>query len=209
MDFTKALALRVEYSGVEGSVRCFDDYVCLNDLAAYYPNKRLDNWLANNETKALIQAVEAEFIIPGKGGIITKRGKGGGTYAHHLIALDFAAWLSAEYRLRVYKAYVEGTQHKKDWTLSRELAARNYKLLCQAVKGAHIEPKAYHYSNEALMINEIVFGVREGKVRDTASEAKLDEVAQAEQHNATMIMLGMGYEDRKNNLKGLMYKRIE
>jgi hypothetical protein len=55
--------------------------------------------------------------------------------------------------------------------------------------------------NEALMLNEIVFGVREGKVRDTATEAQLDKISELEQHNATMIMLNMDYQERKSKLK--------
>lgn len=36
-------------------------------------------------------------------GIYSKRGRGGGTYAHILIALHFANWLSAKFYLKVYQ----------------------------------------------------------------------------------------------------------
>ncbi len=206
MELKRALELRAEYNGISGLVKCDGDYICLNDLAEYFPNKRLDHWLENRQTIELIAAVE-KSIIPGKAGIIAKRGKGGGTFAHNLIALDFAAWLSVEFKLKVYMEYTNGTQHKQDWNIQRIMAANNFKLMTRAISDAHEDPKPYHYSNEALMINEIAFGVREGSARDTATEEQLNDVSWLEWHNGAYIGLGMDYQERKAKLTEMFAKR--
>ena len=199
MELKRALELHEEYNGVAGVIKCDGDYICLNDLLTYFPGKRIDHWKENDQTRDLIQAVE-EKIIPGKAGIITKRGKGGGTFAHHLIALDFAAWLSVEFKLKIYMAYISGTQTKKDWNIIRELAAFNYKMMAVSVKGAHDEPRPYHFSNEALMLNKIVFGKHEAIDRNTLDESDLKLLTEIESKNAAYIDLGLTFQERKERL---------
>lgn len=206
MELKRALAIREEYNGIAGAVKCDGDYICLNDLNVYFPNKHIDDWKRTAQTQELILNIE-KFIIPGKCGIIGKRGKGGGTYAHHLIALDFAAWLSVEFKLKIYLAYTNGTQKKQDWNIKRILAANNYRLMCDAIKGDHEPAKPYHFSNEALMLNEIVFHSREATARDGASEELLDDIAELEADNSTMIKLGMDYQARKAKLTELYAKK--
>jgi len=206
MELKRALALHTEYNGIEGLVKCDGEYICLNDLNEYFPNKYIDDWRRTAQTKELIDMVE-KTIIPGKCGIIAKRGKGGGTFAHNLIALDFAAWLSVEFKLKVYMEYTNGTQHKQDWNIQRIMAANNFKLMTRAISDAHEDPKPYHYSNEALMINEIAFGVREGSARDSATEEQLNDVSWLEGHNGAYIDLGMDYQERKAKLTEMFAKR--
>ena len=70
MELKRALELRTEYAGSAGVIRVdSQDYVCLNEMAAFFPNKRLDHWLANDTTKDFISLIE-KTIIPGKSGII-------------------------------------------------------------------------------------------------------------------------------------------
>lgn len=52
------------------------------------------NWLASAEAKNFI-----EVLNPGNSGIITKRGKNGGTYAHWQIAMAYAKYLSPEFHM--------------------------------------------------------------------------------------------------------------
>jgi hypothetical protein len=208
MDLKKALELKTEFYGSNGVVRVDkDEYICINDLQSFFPEKRIDVWLRSDKTKEFIDIVEKN-IIPLKGGIITKRGKGGGTYAHHLIAFDFAMWLSPEFKLKVYTEYINGTQHKKDWNIKRIHAAFNYKIMTESIKNDHDKPMHFHFSNEALMINEIVFGVREGNIRDTASEEKLDQIACLEGANSTLIDIGLEYAERKEKLKEIFTKKF-
>lgn len=207
MELKRALELRQEYNGIAGVIKCDGDYICLNDLLAYFPSKRIQHWQDNAQTKELIEQVE-KTIIAGKSAIISKRGKGGGTFAHHLIAMDFAAWLSVEFKLKIYMAYISGTQTKKDWNIIRELAAFNYKMLSVSVLNAHEDPKPYHFSNEALMINEIVFGAHKAVDRDKLSDADLKKLTEIEAKNAAYIDLGIGYQERKERLMKMYQRKI-
>lgn len=207
MELKRALELRQEYNGIAGVIKCDGDYICLNDLLSYFPGRRMDVWLKTDQTTELIAEVE-KMLIPPKSGIITKRGKGGGTFAHHLIAMDFAAWLSVEFKLKIYMAYISGTQTKKDWNIIRELAAFNYKMLSVSVLNAHEEPKPYHFSNEALMINEIAFGAHKAIDRDKLSDADLKKLTEIEAKNAAYIDLGLGYQERKDRLMKMYQRKI-
>jgi hypothetical protein len=210
MELKKALEIQVQHFGRDGSIRVDENgYICLNDLNEYFPNKRLDNWLRLDSSKELIEAVTATLntseVRELESSVLAKRGRHkSGTYAHEVVAMDFAAWLSVEFRIALYRSYIDGTQRKNDWNIKRILAANNYKLMCEAIKDAHEPAKGYHYSNEARMLNVIVFGVSEPGIRDGATEAQLDALAWLEGRNGAMIDLGMEYDTRKEKLY-LMY----
>ena len=60
-------------------------------------------------------------------GIVTKAGRYGGTYAHSDIALEFASWISAEFKLYIMKDYQrlkkdENSRLSLNWNLNREIA---------------------------------------------------------------------------------------
>lgn len=202
MELKRALAIRTEMAGHEGLIRVdAENYICLNEMNAFFPDRRLDVWMKTGPTQEFISIVERQLKLPPGSGIISRRGRNGGTWAHHLIAFEFAMWLSPEFKLKVYQEYTQGTQRKQDWNIKRILAANHYKVMTEAVKNAHDPAKHYHYSNEALMINEIIFGVRDGDIRDTATEEQLDRVSDLEMHNSTLIKIGMDYATRKKTLE--------
>ena len=204
MELKRALELHTEYNGIAGIVKCDGDYICLNDLNEYFPNKRIDNWMRLDSVKELIEHLSKSLTIEV---IKTKRGKYGGTFAHNIIALDFAAWLSVEFKVKVYTEYMNGTQRKENWNIQRIMAANNYRLMTRSITDAHEKPMPYHYSNEALMLNEIVFGIRDGNVRDTATEKQLDDIAWLEGRNGAYIDLEMDYQTRKERLAIMFAKR--
>lgn len=202
MELKRALELRTEYAGSAGVIRVdSQDYVCLNEMLAFFPSKRLDDWQRNESTKEFVALIE-KTIIPGKSGIIAKRGKGGGTWAHQLIAFELAMWLSPEFKLKVYLEYTKGTQRKENWNIKRIMAANNYKLMCDAIKKDHEEPKPYHFSNEARMINTIAFGIPDFD-RGTATEEQLDRISWLESRNGAYMELAMDYQTRKEKLAEL------
>lgn len=50
----------------------------------------------------------SKFIkITNSKGLISKSGRGGGTYAHHEIALEFCTWLSPEFKVYFYKEWIK------------------------------------------------------------------------------------------------------
>lgn len=205
MKLQKAFEMRVNYLGINETIRVNEDgYICLTDLNKYYPTKRIRDWEGLKATKEFMLTVE-EFLNSedSRSLDLIKKQRGrydGGTYAHELIAFEFATWLSPEFKLKVFLDYQNGTQRKENWNIKRILASFNYKLMSKAVELDHEDPKHYHYSNEAKMINKIVFGKHEKDIRDTATEKELDLIAKLEGHNATLIGIGLGYQDRKVKL---------
>lgn len=102
-------------------------------------------------------------------GLIQKAGRGGGTYAHSDIALNFCYWLSPEFqiyfikefqRLKEREALGMGTQ----WTVRREITRANYPLVTRAVRDNLIPQKLARssrgrvYTSEADILNMAVFG---------------------------------------------------
>lgn len=66
-------------------------------------------------------------------GIRVKRGRYGGTFAHVDLAMDFAAWISPEFRLYVFQEYRrlkadETSRLNLEWQKDRLFASLNYRL---------------------------------------------------------------------------------
>jgi len=205
MKLTDALTLRMSFNDLKGEIRIDENgYICLNDLAAYFPHKRLDHWKDNKTTIEFIETVNEFLNTPNSGdlkSLVSKRGKYvGGTYAHELVAMEFCTWLSPEFKLKVYLEYISGKQQKKGWNVKRILAAYNYKIMTKSIEDSHEDPKHYHYSNEAKMLNVIVFGKSEKGIRDSASESELDDIAWLEGKNSAYIDIEMDYQERKTIL---------
>lgn len=208
MELKKALDLAVSYYNRDGVIRVDSEgRICLNDLVQFFPTKEIGNWLKNEGTVEYIAMRSSK--LGGIPPIYRKVGKRGGTYAEKNTAMKFCMWLSPEFEDQVIEAYENGTQRKENWNIKRIMAANNYKILCAAIKDAHDPAKGYHYSNEALMMNEIVFGVRDGEVRETASEEQLDKIAWLEQHNAAYIDAKMEYQVRKELLEKLYKEKYQ
>ena len=100
-------------------------------------------------------------------GIISKSGNNGGTYARSDIALEFASWLSPEFKLYVIQEFErlkrnEAYQHQVDWSANRMLAKANYRIHTDSIK-QNIVPKLtekqkkYVYAEEADVLNVALF----------------------------------------------------
>lgn len=214
MKLQRAFEMSVEYLGKSDPIRVDKEKrISLTDMVKFFPKKRLDVWLKTKPTKEFIKIVDKDLNTTSGcslKSLVTKRGKyEGGTYAHEYIAMEFAMWLSPEFKLNVIKAYQDGTQKKENWNIKRILAANNYRIMTLAVEQDHEDPKSYHYSNEARMLNNIVFGKSEKSIRDTATEYELDLIANLEGHNSTLIFLGMDYQERKEKLKEIHFKETK
>ena len=185
-------------------------YICLNDLAKFYPGKRLDHWLNNSSTKEFIKILDNFINYPGsrvvyEKSLKRKMGRNGGTYAHKLLAQKFAMWISPEFELEVIRAYESGTQRKKDWNIKRILAANNFKLLCETIdkSGENERMHGHGYSTFAKMINKIIFGksTKGEDVRAGATEKNLEMISYLEGHARTYLMDGMEYKELKKKLE--------
>jgi hypothetical protein len=113
-------SLTIHYQGLSKEVNLEnEDYICLNDLLEFFPNRRIDVWMKLKTTQEFVDVVEKQLneVIPPIGGITQKaiyvvkgnysNNQKQGTYAHELVALEFLAWLSPEFKVLVFKQWNE------------------------------------------------------------------------------------------------------
>ena len=96
-------------------------------------------------------------------GMISKSGNNGGTYARSDIALEFASWLSPEFKLYVIQEFQrlkknEAYQNKIDWHANRVLAKVSYVVHTDAIKSIIVptlteKQKKFVYAEEADVLN--------------------------------------------------------
>ena len=101
-------------------------------------------------------------------GMISKSGRGGGTYAHTDIAFEFASWISPEFKLYVMDyqrlKQIEAEHLETGWNTKRELSRINYHIHTDAIKEFLITPEltkkeqSYTYASEADILNIALFG---------------------------------------------------
>ncbi|KXB69502.1 KilA-N domain-containing protein [Peptoniphilus sp. DNF00840] len=162
-------------------------------------------------------------------GIISKSGRGGGTYAHYDIAMEFASWISPEFKLYIIQDYKrlkedENSKLSLTWNLHREISKINYKIHTDAIK-EHLlkdlteEQLYYKYASEADILNVALFGKRakqwreenpklKGNMRDYASLNELLVLANMESYNAILIEQGMEQKDRMIELRKLAINQL-
>jgi len=79
-----------------------DNYVCLTQMAKIF-NKRVHDWSKTKPAVAYIQAVESETGIPVSDLLLSLKGNSRnfeqGSWAHPLVAIAFAQWLSPEFQV--------------------------------------------------------------------------------------------------------------
>ena len=157
-------------------------------------------------------------------GIVSKSGRGGGTFAHPDIAMEFASWISAEFKLYLIQDYRrlkldENSKLSLGWNLNREISKINYKIHTDAIKEYLLkdltnEQLSYKYASEADMLNVALFNKRakqwreenpdlKGNMRDYASLNELLVLANMESYNAILIGKGMEQKERMIELRKL------
>ena len=162
-------------------------------------------------------------------GIVSKSGRGGGTFAHPDIAMEFASWISAEFKLYLIQDYKrlksdENSKLSLGWNLNREISKINYKIHTDAIKEYLLkdltnEQLSYKYASEADMLNVALFNKRakqwreenpdlKGNMRDYASLKELLVLANMESYNAILIGKGMEQKERMIELRKLARTQI-
>ena len=140
-----------------------EDFISLTDMARYKnadkPDDVIRNWIKTQKTIEFITAWEEVFnpnfkpvqidgfknnndLTPKKWieqtnaiGIISKRGRYGGTYAQKDIALEFATWLSPKFKLYVIKEFQRLKENEADskFQVQRLISKRNYKVQTKSI----------------------------------------------------------------------------
>jgi hypothetical protein len=161
-------------------------------------------------------------------GIISKSGRYGGTYAHRDIALEFASWISIEFKLYFLKEFQrlkEQEQQQLGWSAKRELSKINYHIHTDAIKQnlipAELTPQQVSmiYANEADVLNIALFGVTakewreanptlQGNIRDYATINELICLSNMENLNAVFINENMTQSERLIKLNRIAIQQM-
>ena len=149
-------------------------------------------------------------------GIIVKKGRYGGTYAHKDIAFEFGSAISVPFKLYLIEEFQRlKTEEQKQlgWSAKRELSKINYRIHTDAIKANLIPVQITTaqaniiYANEADVLNMAMFGKTakqwrdenpdlKGNIRDYASINELICLSNMENLNAVFIEQGMPQSER-------------
>lgn len=196
-----------------------------------FKRSEFDTFKSEAGTNAFTFSIkEWNDTLQGKG-IITKSGRyGGGIFAHSDIALEFASWLSPEFKLYIIKDYKrlksdENSRLSLNWNLNRELSKLNYKIHTDAIKENLIIPeltpaqKSFVYADEADLLNVALFGMtakewrkdnlgKKGNIRDYTDLHHLLVLANLESYNAILIEQNIGQPQRLEMLRETALKQL-
>ncbi len=151
-------------------------------------------------------------------GIVSKSGRYGGTFAHPDIALEFASWISIEFKLFVIKEFQrlksdENVRLNLEWNLQRTISKINYRIHTDAIKENLIPEEITAaqsnlvYATEADLLNVALFGItakewreknskQTANIRDEASLEQLVVLSNLESINALLIQQGLSQSQR-------------
>lgn len=204
-----------------------DDYICLTDMAKSAGAERaLHSWLRTKNTISFLgfweqinnpnfkihefvyfknnagsnsfnPSIEEWITKTNANGIISKRGRYGGTYAHKDIAFEFGTWLSPEFKLLIiteFQRLKANEQHLIEWDSHRYLSRVNYRLHTDSIKNILLPSLqldkvqgTYIYTDEADMLNKLVFGQTAAEWRK--SDPKLAKTSKNQRDYATIGQL--------------------
>ena len=165
--------------------------------------KQIQDYMANKSTKEYIAAIQADILNVQNSGVLesplvhyAKRGKYGGTWMHPYLFIDFAMWLSPEFKLTcvkwIYDKLIEVRINSGDTfkEVNRALTFDNTVKIQQSI-----------YINEANMINKLAFGKADGGQRNHAKEDQLRMLTQLQRADVALIKKGLDYYERYDALK--------
>ena len=162
-------------------------------------------------------------------GLQSKSGRYGGTFAHIDIAMEFASWVSIEFKFYLIKEFqrLKHEQTKElDWNIKRQLTKINYRIHTDAVKGnlipKNLTPKQISivYANEADVLNMALFGKtakqwrdenpnEKGNMRDYANVSQLVCLVNLENLNAVFINEGYEQNERLKKLNQIAIQQMK
>jgi hypothetical protein len=183
----------------------FDVTVCdhtgmisANDLMNAYKlespltTKSITRYLDNTSTKQFIDGLMFQNDIPVNLVVSTKRGKGGGTWMHPFLFVDFAMWLSSEFKLEALKMVHEVVG--KSWGSSAELL--------EAIKSALSPKTPTTYAKEVKLIESLAKVGTSGEIYTGDDLAY--RISMLEKHDVKLLKSGkVLLEERMAALKTL------
>lgn len=162
-------------------------------------------------------------------GVIVKKGKYGGTYAHKDIAFEFGSAISVPFKLYLIEEFqrLKEQEHKQlGWSAKRELAKINYHIHTDAIKKNLIpaeltkEQINFVYASEADVLNVALFAVTakqwrdanphlKGNIRDYATIHELICLSNMENLNAVFIGEKMTQSERLIKLNQIAIQQMK
>jgi hypothetical protein len=162
-------------------------------------------------------------------GILVKKGKYGGTYAHKDIAFEFGSAISVSFKLYLiteFQRLKEEEQKQFGWTAKRELTKLNYHIHTDAIKQYLIPVElttdqiSIVYASEADVLNMALFGMiakewrkknpdLKGNIRDYASINELICLSNMENLNAVFIQEKISQKERLIKLNQIAIQQMK
>lgn len=114
--------------------------------------------------------------------------------------------------------YIAAFNYMAESLHDRGALRMSYRPMMDAIKEAHDDPRFYHYVNENNMIYKIVLGMDAKKykekmglqedidIRDHITNKQKKIVLKLQEANTGLILVGIGYDERKELLKKLFLK---
>lgn len=162
-------------------------------------------------------------------GLVVKKGRYGGTYAHKDIAFEFGSAISVPFKIYLIEEFQrlkEEEQRQIGWNAKRELAKLNYRIHTNAIKQNLIPPELDHrraaivYANEADVLNIAMFGMtaqewreqnhdKKGNIRDYAGINELICLSNLESLNSVLINKGIPQAERLPELNRIAISQMK
>ena len=162
-------------------------------------------------------------------GIIVKKGRYGGTYAHKDIAFEFGSAISVPFKLYLIEEFQRlktEEQQQLGWSAKRELSKINYRIHTDAIKQNLIPQEVTSvqasiiYANEADVLNVAMFGMTakqwreanpelKGNIRDYATINELICLSNMESLNAVFIDEGLTQRERLIKLNQIAIQQMK
>ena len=157
----------------------------------YNEGKQLGKYKITKSTMEFIELLKREGI---ENPMITGRGTGikSGTWMHPKLFIDFAMWVSVEFKSKVIDYVLDGL------IKMRHEAGDYYKEMCETIMDRYIEyykskPPAMIFIHEANMIRSLVTDKTD---RNEMTETELKQITYLQKVNANLIKKGIGKESR-------------
>ena len=161
-------------------------------------------------------------------GIIVRKGKYGGTYAHKDIAFEFGSAISVSFKIYLIEEFQRLKAEEQDqlgWSAKRELSKINYRIHTDAIKQnlipGEVTPQQASriYASEADVLNVAMFGMTalewrdahpdlKGNVRDYAGINELICLSNMENLNAVFINDGLPQHERLVRLNRIAIEQM-
>ena len=161
---------------------------CITDLATAYnaqfgTDKQPAKWAKLDSTAEFKESIARYEGISAADTLVVKNGRGGGTWAHPLLLVDFALWLSPEFKY-VALSWLHDNLHT-----FRDYAGDTFKERNAVCKEVLEYTRPWHYADEAAMVNRVA-KIPAG-VRNELTEKQLSRLGKVQKMNIKLIQRGV------------------